>query len=106
MLALMALGKLDKTNAFPKTDISPEFLKSNFEVYKTTACWWEEVVQPLREQGYADLAHVIEKKLDAFYRQREKNDLHKAIVAKAKRLDQKYLHGRMHEIRHSIHTRH
>lgn len=105
MLALMALGTLGKSHAFPVDGISPAFLRSNFEIYKTTAMWWQEVVQPLRERGHEELARVIEKKLDAYYRVQEKSDLFKAIAAKAKRMDQKYLNGKVREIRNSTRKR-
>ena len=105
MLALMALGALGKSHAFPVDGISPAFLRSNFEIYKTTAMWWQEVVQPLRERGHEELARVIEKKLDAYYRVQEKSDLFKAIAATAKRMDQKYLNGKVREIRNSTRKR-
>jgi hypothetical protein len=101
MLALMALGRLGATRAFPESGISPEFLRSNFDIYRTTSMWWQEIVQPLREQGHEELARIIEKKLDAHQRLQQKNDLKKAIIAIAKRIDRKYLNGRMREFSHS-----
>jgi hypothetical protein len=101
MLALTALGRLGDTRAFPQNGISSEFLRSNFDIYGTTVMWWQEIMQPLRGQGHEELARVIEKKLDAYYTAREKIDLKKAVVAIAKRIDRKYLNGKMREFKKS-----
>lgn len=68
MLALTALGVLERTRAFPEQDVSPELLmksvdmtKSGYDVFMKLQ--YEELLGPLSAVGRHDLVRVIERKL-------------------------------------------
>lgn len=69
MLALLALGVLDKTNAFPEDDVSEELL-SKISIKKpivkndyTVRDDYLELIPPLAEKGRHDLVRIIKRKL-------------------------------------------
>ena len=87
MLALLALGALDRTQAFPRNDVSEELLRSAVKITYSTAPLYEELMEPLMESGRHDLVRAIEEKLDRYY------DREPGLTAKIKRFDRKYLNS-------------
>jgi hypothetical protein len=87
MLALLALGVLNRTRAFPRNDVSEELLRSVVKVEYASAPFYEELVGPLAECGRDDLVRAVENKLDRYY------DREPGWRAKIKRFDRKYLGG-------------
>ena len=63
MLALEALGVLDKTRAFVENEVKPEMLSAFKINIRHRPPFYEELLEPLRQRGRLDLAAVIEKKL-------------------------------------------
>jgi len=85
-LALLALGVLDRTDAFPKEEITPEQLKSVANVTMTSRAFqYGNLIGPLREIGRDDLAQVLESKLERYY------DIEPGWKGRVKRFDRKYL---------------
>jgi hypothetical protein len=104
-LALMSLGLSHHCGAFPDGEVTAELLESACQIYITTACWWEELIQPLKKIGRDDLAAIIEKKIDRYTRQREKAYLLAGITKIAKRYDQKYLKGSVRQLHQRLKVR-
>lgn len=102
MLSFMALGVLEKTRAFPAHNVSVGLLESTIKIFRTTICFYEELIQPLLDIGRRDLAHVIEKKIAEYRRRRERNNLKTSIFAVAKRFDSEYLHSNLVKIKRLI----
>jgi hypothetical protein len=68
MLELMALGVLDKTEAFEKKDISGELLKGKVKVKgASTELSYKELIVPLLEIGRSDLVEVIRQKIAEYH---------------------------------------
>lgn len=63
MLALVALGVLDKTTAFPGHDVSEELIQTAITLQYSTFPLYGELIAPLAEKGRHDLVHAIEKKM-------------------------------------------
>jgi hypothetical protein len=62
MLALLAAGKLHKTQVFPRNDVtSADVAKS---VYLGSAIFYPELLQPLADAGREDLVRAIEYQID------------------------------------------
>lgn len=88
MLALLSLGVLHKTDAFPKKDVTPDMLTPvNRRVYPH----YVDVLPFLAKQGRNDLVNAIREKL-AECDKREKLDL---LKNKVKQFDGKYLKSGM-----------
>jgi hypothetical protein len=90
MLALLALGKLDKTRAFPQNDISPELLESVFistsGVYGD-ATHYLELIPYLESNGRFDLVRIIKYKLPQY--------CGLSIMEKIRRYGYKYLKNKI-----------
>jgi len=95
MLELEALGLLDNCRAFPSHTITPELLAPAVQIYRTTVDFYEALIQPLKAQNREDLAASIQKKIDTYYKKSQAKDISQAFKAIAKRMDQKYLNGRI-----------
>jgi hypothetical protein len=59
MLALLALGALEKTNAFSGKEISQELLWSKLKINDINLNFYEELIAPLSERGHHDLVRII-----------------------------------------------
>jgi hypothetical protein len=93
MLELEALGLLHRCDAFSSHHITPELLLPAVQIYRTTVDFYDALVQPLRERKREDLAAVIQKKIDAYYKKKENKDITDAIKAVGKRIDRKYFNS-------------
>jgi hypothetical protein len=102
MLALMGLGVLENSSAFPPQELSADLVDEVIEIYKTTLCFYEDLPPLLIEKGRTDLAKVIEQKIAAYERHREFNELHKAIAAIGKRWDRRFLNGNLLRLKRKI----
>ena len=79
MLALIALGVLDRTHAFPAQDLSAETLAGALKLKDETIDYFEELTAPLTQAGRDDLAQLVEEKIAAF-REAQKKDVWKRKV--------------------------
>jgi hypothetical protein len=91
MLALLVLGKLDQTSAFPHF-LSEELVASAVRLSTLTVCYYKELVEPLKEMRYRSLARVIERKILKFYHH---DPFWRAAKKRLKRFDQEYLNGHL-----------
>jgi hypothetical protein len=65
MLALVAVGKLHKTRAFPKNDVTTkDVAKSVYPTAPVPLIFYPELLQPLAHVGREDLVQAIESKID------------------------------------------
>jgi hypothetical protein len=63
-LELAAVGKLDASEAFSASEISPELVSEELQILSPfAAVCYEEVVEPLRERGRGKVADALETKL-------------------------------------------
>jgi hypothetical protein len=98
MLAFLALGVLDKTNAFPEDDVSEELL-SKISIKKpivkndyTVRDDYLELIPPLAEKGRHDLVRIIKRKLAR----------RPGWKKRIKQFDGKYLNGNLVRFKRSV----
>jgi len=86
MTALVALGMMDKTHAFPENDVSPELLlaKAYIKSPPYALQYYQELMPPLAAQGRHDLVRGI-KRLIARYNRQER----------LRQIDRKLLNGNL-----------
>jgi hypothetical protein len=89
MLALLALGVLDQTRAFPTQDVLEGQVCS---VNRTTAPFYEELLGPLGERGRHDLVRAIEHRLAEYHGRGP------GLRTKVKRFGRKYLNGSLKRV--------
>ena len=99
MLALLALGRLKGSRAFPADNISEEQVDSTVHLYSNQQMYYPQLVTPLREAGRPDLARAIERKMAIYF------DREPGLKGWAKRFDRKYLHGNLAGFKRAIHNR-
>lgn len=87
MLAFLALGVLDRSKSFLGNDVSAEML-SDISIERKTY-FYQELIEPLRQNGRPDLATVIEEKL----RTPGKGEKRKSLKNTIKEIDNRYFHG-------------
>ena len=63
MTELLAIGALDKTNAFVENDIKPEQLEKFDITVRHRDSFYQEMISPLKKQGRDDLVNTIKKML-------------------------------------------
>ena len=102
MITLLALGALDKTNAFPQNEISEELLMENVSLTgergRLVVPYFQELLAPLAEVGRQDLARVIEHKISEHY---------KSMLgwkSRIKRFDHKYLGGSFRRLKRMMYS--
>jgi hypothetical protein len=93
MLELMAIGVLHKATAFPEKNISGELLRSVMNI--PTLCFFEELIDPLKEKGHHKLALIIEQRIGELKKQQKRNKRQKEIVQRVKEFDHRYLNGNL-----------
>ena len=99
MLALLALGVLDKTSAFPTNEVSEELIWSELKLGKETHFYYKELLEPLAEKGRYDLIRAIEGKL------RDYRKIQNGWRIKCKQFDQKYFQGKVTKFKRSIYSK-
>ena len=75
MMCFLAIGADYRTAGFAHHDISAELLKKVIKMNSDVEHYYEELINPLKEKGHPDLAHVIEVKLEK-YRRKNKGMKH------------------------------
>jgi hypothetical protein len=96
MLALLGLGVLHKTHAFPTQDVSEELLLSTIQLNKTTFPFYAELLPPLSKRGRQDLVRIIEH-YTTIYLDREPG-----LRGRIKRFDRKYLNSIFSKYKRSL----
>jgi hypothetical protein len=105
MLALLALGLIDKTKAFQQNDLSAELVKKIHIPKPSTSggygkeIYYLELMPLLARNGYEDLANAIHHML-----KKHRNRYHnKGLRAKIKGFDSKYLGNNLVRIKNRVH---
>jgi len=91
MLALVSLGILERTEAFPGKDVSPDMLRP---VNRRTYPLYVDLIAPLGKRGRHDLVKAVNDRLAECDRT-EKRD---RLKAKIKDLDSRFLNGGIKKI--------
>ncbi len=63
MIGLLAIGALDKTEAFVEDDVSPDLLSGFSITIRHREPFYRELLEPLKSSGRDDLVNVIKSKL-------------------------------------------
>ncbi|MFN6945464.1 MAG: hypothetical protein ACK4ND_10990 [Cytophagaceae bacterium] len=92
MLALLSIGALDKTHAFPKQDVTDSMIEKAVLIKNSYAAnWYKELLTPLLQRGREDLARAIEYKIVDYYRQKRIANWKSRI----KQMDSRYFNGNL-----------
>jgi hypothetical protein len=104
MTALLALGKLCETPAFPRDDVTAELLQTIPIAFEYHNFGYRELVPLLAQQGRKDLVAVLEEKLAEYDRHQHwmREEDWKGAV---KRLDRRLLGARLYGLYASVRQR-
>ena len=94
--ALLAIGVLDEAESFRDKEVTVDLLSTIELQFDYQRSCYEDVIAPLEERGYLDLASYIKKMIKRYY-----------TVKKIKDVDNKLLRGslaKMNRLRHRILT--
>jgi hypothetical protein len=95
MLALLAVGALHKTNAFPCADVSAELVLNRVHLSQGIIPFYEELLTPLAENGRPDLVRAVQYVFDRFHGE-------VGYRGPIKRFDRKYLSGTVMRLKRAV----
>lgn len=101
-LGLLAVGKLDKTNAFPLNDLSEDHIRRILPKPDSPDIWsvqatYLQMIPPLKEKGRDDLVRAVG---DMIERSNNLNKNKMSLKSRIWAIDQKYFNGMMTNIKH------
>ncbi|OGW55647.1 MAG: hypothetical protein A2Y81_01095 [Nitrospirae bacterium RBG_13_43_8] len=102
MLALLALGVLDRTRAFPDNDVSAELVKTAVKIKPTKIPFYGQLIAPLMQRGRRDLVQVIEQKISSCDKLQGRSDTKKRMLEQIAEFDKRYLKGNLGRFKKSI----
>lgn len=102
MLAFAALGVLEDTKAFPKNEVSLDTIAGIRWIAPSSRPFYKEMIGPLYEGGYGDLAAAIEHKLQHYDPPPEARKVKALIYDAIRRADGKYLSGRLGQFKRKL----
>jgi len=102
MLALTALGVLEKADAFPISTVTPALIEKGVQIGYNTLPLYEEMIAPLSAAGCHDLAAAIENKIKQYHRNAKKTARQQKIKAPLKTFDEKYFNGNLRRAKRRI----
>ncbi|WNN89367.1 hypothetical protein [Gloeocapsopsis dulcis] len=100
MTALLALGVLDKTRAFPKADVSEELLLEKAYIKDppyAESCYWE-LMAPLAAKGRYDLVRGIERLIERYH----KGGKLRQRKEKLKQVERKFFKGNLFKLYQAV----
>ncbi len=86
MLALLALGVLDKTRAFPIKDVPEELVRRKGKTHLSDMFFYTDLIEPLKQIGRDEIVRAIKLNLAEVQRQAKRKKLRNKI----EELDSKY----------------
>jgi hypothetical protein len=95
MLALLALGSLDKTSAFPRRDLSAEFIEQKVALHHKILPFYKELIPALAQNGRSDLSQAIQQ----LWRRYHGEDGWKGRL---RRFDRERLHGTLRSLKRTF----
>ena len=102
MLAFSALGVLEDTKAFSKNEVSVDTIAGIRWIAPSSRPFYKELIGPLTERGYEDLAAAIEHKLRQYDPTPETRKGKTLIYDAIRRADGKYLSGRLRQLKRKL----
>jgi hypothetical protein len=105
MLALLALGALERTQSFPVNDVSEELITSMGELNDTTYPFYPELIAPLAEKGRYDLARAIERKIASYQTPRWRKEWERRLLWPIAELDKRYLKGSIKKVKQALYAK-
>ena len=102
MLALQALGALEKTGAFPTNTVSVELVNEAVHLGANTLPLYYEMMELLAEKDQNDLVRAIEHRIEVFYHQQKINKLKERTIEPIIEFDRKYLKSSLKKVKNSV----
>jgi len=99
MLALLALGKLNQTQAFAANDVSEELVQSGVQLNEMNYCFYPELIPPLLRIGRYDLVRAIRSKMVSYRRRKKKIGLRNIVAKPIKQFDKRYFDRKIREFK-------
>ena len=104
MLALLALGVLENTPAFPRHDVTEELINATGRLAPNTFPLYGELLGPLAERGRDDLLRAVKRKMDAYHEFQWKMKWRKRMLDPIKEFDGRYLKSNLKKLKKLVHA--
>ena len=104
MLALLALGVLANTPAFPRHDITEELINATVRLPPNTFPLYRELLGPLAESGRDDLLRAVERKMADYQKLQWKMKWRKRAIDPIKKFDSRYFNGNLRKLKKLVYS--
>ena len=98
MLALEALGVMQKATAFSFNDMTEELIDSSVQLEANIVPLYSQLLDPLAEAGRHDLVRAVERKIAGFYHDQKKEKWKKSFDPLVE-FDKQYLKGNLKKLK-------
>jgi hypothetical protein len=99
MLALLAIGKLDKIRSFPVDNVTEELCHEAVELRRMTFPHYHELLEPLEQRGRQDLVRIIESKISHYHKPEWRKNWKQKAARPILDFDTKYLNGSLRRLK-------
>ena len=99
MLAIAAIGMLEKTCAFPIRDVNEELVMTTVQLAANTFPLYRELIAPLEEVGRHDLVRAVERKIAIYHQNEKRMKLRKSFIEPIVEFDEKNLGGSLRKLK-------
>lgn len=104
MLALLALGVLERSGAFPKNNVSEELVLRCANITPDLQAYYHEMIPPLLKGGRSDLVHAINQGIARYYKRKWKKNWKSRMINPIVEFDRRYLAGKLKQIKQLMFT--
>lgn len=105
MLALLALGALEKTAAFKVHDVSEALIEKELDLKWDSYPYYPELIDPLLKIGRHDLVNALKNKFYAYFKNERKKKLRKAFIEPLAEFDKNKLYGALRRMKRLVYAK-
>lgn len=102
MLALLALGVLDRAEAFPVREVSEELVMATVTLQPSTFPLYRELIAPLEATGRHDLVRAIRRKMAEHRRREARKARRRALIEPIVGFDERKLGGILRKVKRAV----
>jgi hypothetical protein len=103
MLALAALGVLEKTSAFPVRVVNEQLVTAAVSLRRGPLCdYYEELIAPLEEKGRHDLARAVRQKITEYHQAERRKKRRMTFIEPILEYDRKHFNGNLRRLKRIV----
>jgi hypothetical protein len=102
MLALLALGVLEKTSVFPVREVNEELVMTAVQLTPDIFTLYGELMAPLEEKGRHDLVRAIKRKIAEYHQSERRKKQRMVFIEPILEYDRKHFGGSLRNLKRIV----